>query len=77
MKIIISEEKIQNSRDKSMTFVFRIIGERKKNSLEVPVYEKHLNISKAELTAYEKNILERKKHENAISVFNQFYKDNF
>ena len=77
MKILIHETKYKNPNDKSTTVTFRIIGERKENSTEIPIWEKSVHITKQEDTMYEKTALKKILVDNAIVVFNKFYQDNF
>lgn len=77
MKIFLSETKYKNPKDKSTTITFRIVGERKADSMEVPLYESTVRITKEEESATEKVLLDKIASNNAMQVFEKFYQANF
>lgn len=78
MNILVEEETRGDAKSEYLQVRFTILGERKKNSLEVPMWEKRVSISRNELALSEVQKLgEKIKANNAIDCFAKFYEDNF
>ncbi len=78
MKITMYQTEEKDHNNPYTRYTFKIIGEREKNSTNIPVWEKTIQIAEAELSmSLDKDLLKKTKTENALQVFLKFFQDKF
>lgn len=71
-------EKTFKNNDNSETIEFTIIGNKEKNSLNIPIWEGSFTITDLEKAQFKNiDILKTYKERNALEVFRQYYQDTF
>lgn len=75
MKII--EEIIRDEEHLYSKIKFTIIGDRKENSMEIPMWQKILCVSDEMAREMTSNNFKQMKLANAMDVFDKYYRDTF
>lgn len=74
MKII---EEVRKNPEGTTDIRFIIVGDRKEGSVEIPMWEKRLVLSNAEVVTTNLGVLSELRRDNAVDVFEKYYHDTF